>query len=300
MEAVYGARARRDAGAALAPRSSTSRSPRPAPRAATPGSTATSPAAIPTTESGRSPTRRGSSSCARSRSAAGRARLGRLPPRATSTSFAFQSMTTSRFVDYLKANLYSQDATLASRVPIDAWVYGPGVPAGAAPAAATALARVDTEITPLRVRHAGRTARDRRAGSRSSGSTSSPRCRRGCPKNDSPSSTPRSDSPERQSEILSAWFMRAIAADYQPAWPALEAFLTARRPAQVPASDLRRAGEERRGPRLGARGLRQGPPRLPRGQPQLDRPDPEVDGAGASRRRALIGERCARGSAGEA
>ncbi len=42
---------------------------------------------------------------------------------------AFQSITTDVFLDYLNKELIHDDAALKSKINIDAWVYGPGLPA---------------------------------------------------------------------------------------------------------------------------------------------------------------------------
>jgi aminopeptidase N len=45
--------------------------------------------------------------------------------------FAFQSLTTADFVDYLKHNLFSRHPAGAELIPIDEWLYEPGIPASA-------------------------------------------------------------------------------------------------------------------------------------------------------------------------
>jgi hypothetical protein len=45
--------------------------------------------------------------------------------------FAFQSITTDQFLDYLKTNLLNKYPTLAARVPVDEWINQPGIPASA-------------------------------------------------------------------------------------------------------------------------------------------------------------------------
>lgn len=59
---------------------------------------------------------------------------------------AFQSMTTARFVEILRQGLYAQQPQLAARVPIEAWVYGPDIPEGAATVSPAAFSRVDHEL----------------------------------------------------------------------------------------------------------------------------------------------------------
>ncbi|HXC16110.1 MAG TPA: M1 family metallopeptidase [Holophagaceae bacterium] len=43
--------------------------------------------------------------------------------------FAFHSITTEDFEAYLKAHLFIQDAKAAAKIPLDAWLYQPGLPA---------------------------------------------------------------------------------------------------------------------------------------------------------------------------
>ena len=43
-------------------------------------------------------------------------------------TFAFQSMTTAEFMDYLRVNLLKNEPALEERLNLDAWVYGPGLP----------------------------------------------------------------------------------------------------------------------------------------------------------------------------
>lgn len=45
--------------------------------------------------------------------------------------FAFQSITTADFVRYLKTNLLDKNPKLAARIPLDQWIYQPGLPASA-------------------------------------------------------------------------------------------------------------------------------------------------------------------------
>ncbi len=62
--------------------------------------------------------------------------------------FAFQSITTEQFVDYLKKNLLNKYPQLAKRVPIDEWIYKPGLPATAPKPTSTAFSRVEAEAKP--------------------------------------------------------------------------------------------------------------------------------------------------------
>ena len=72
----------------------------------------------------------------------GRARFDRFL-RAYFDHFAFQSITTEQFVAYLKQNLLDKDPALAARVPVDEWIYKPGLPANAPKPTSSAFARVE-------------------------------------------------------------------------------------------------------------------------------------------------------------
>ncbi len=61
-------------------------------------------------------------------------------------SFAFRTMTTVGFVEFLRAHLLVSDPRALERVDIDAWIYGPGIPADAVPIRSAAFERVDREI----------------------------------------------------------------------------------------------------------------------------------------------------------
>jgi leukotriene A-4 hydrolase/aminopeptidase len=59
--------------------------------------------------------------------------------------FAFKSVTTEDFVSYLKKSLLDKYPQLAARVPIEEWVYKPGLPASAPQPKSDAFARVEVE-----------------------------------------------------------------------------------------------------------------------------------------------------------
>jgi len=74
----------------------------------------------------------------------GRARFDRFL-RAYFDHFAFQSITTEQFVAYLKQNLLDKDPALAARVPVDEWIYKPGLPANAPKPTSPAFALVEEQ-----------------------------------------------------------------------------------------------------------------------------------------------------------
>lgn len=59
--------------------------------------------------------------------------------------FAFQSITTDQFVDYLKQHLLNENPTLAAKVPVDEWINQPGIPASAPKPTSPAFARVEEQ-----------------------------------------------------------------------------------------------------------------------------------------------------------
>ncbi len=55
--------------------------------------------------------------------------------------FAFQSITTAQSLDYLKANLFQKAPEIAAKIPLDAYVFQPGIPPGAPDPKSEELAR---------------------------------------------------------------------------------------------------------------------------------------------------------------
>ncbi|MGY0634687.1 M1 family metallopeptidase [Luteimonas sp. A478] len=58
--------------------------------------------------------------------------------------FAFQSMTTPQFVEYLKAELVSQNPTAVSETELNEWLYQPGIPMSAPQVLSPRLGLVDS------------------------------------------------------------------------------------------------------------------------------------------------------------
>jgi leukotriene-A4 hydrolase len=59
--------------------------------------------------------------------------------------FAFQSITTEQFLDYLKKNLLDRYPPLATRIPVDEWINKPAIPASAPKPSSPAFARVEEQ-----------------------------------------------------------------------------------------------------------------------------------------------------------
>jgi leukotriene-A4 hydrolase len=74
----------------------------------------------------------------------GRARFDRFL-RGYFNHFAFKSITTEQFVAYLKQNLLDKNPALAARVPVDEWIYKPGLPANAPKPTSQAFTRVEEQ-----------------------------------------------------------------------------------------------------------------------------------------------------------
>lgn len=82
--------------------------------------------------------------------------------------FAFQSITTDQFVDYLDKNLLDKDPELAKRVPVAEWIVKPGLPDNAPQPTSPAFAKVaeqanlwlDQKITAEKIPSAGWTTQE--------------------------------------------------------------------------------------------------------------------------------------------
>jgi leukotriene-A4 hydrolase len=59
--------------------------------------------------------------------------------------FAFHSITTQDFVDYLKEHLFKENPKAAAQIPLDEWLYKPGVPANAPVIKSNAFAQVEKQ-----------------------------------------------------------------------------------------------------------------------------------------------------------
>lgn len=62
------------------------------------------------------------------------------------TENAFKPMNTKRFLDYLKDHLLDKHAGSAERINIDAWVYGPGIPANSPKPESAEFMRVENSL----------------------------------------------------------------------------------------------------------------------------------------------------------
>ncbi len=141
------------------------------------------------------------------------------------STHAFQSMTTAGFVAELEAKLLRVDAAAAKRAGVQAWVYGPGLPAGIAEPASPAFGKVDRELARL-------AAGTPPAGLATAGWVTQQwqHFLRNLPGTPDSARLAGLDAAfhftdSGNAEVLVDWLQRAIAAGYRPAYPALERFL---------------------------------------------------------------------------
>jgi hypothetical protein len=139
--------------------------------------------------------------------------------------FAFQSQTSAGFLADLREHLIAGDAELERQLQLDAWVYGPGLPANAVHRRSAVLERIDAD--------AGAFAGGRPLSSDSSQWSTAERVRF---LNHLPRKLPAARLVElrrlldldtqRNSEVTFAWLRIAIANRDDAALPQLERFLT--------------------------------------------------------------------------
>jgi leukotriene-A4 hydrolase len=141
-------------------------------------------------------------------------------------TFAFQSMDTARFAQYLKQQLLGGDEALAQRLQIDAWLYKPGLPSNAPQPHSDAFVAVDQAV---QVFTAGTPA----AQLATAGWTTHHWLHflHELPEKLDAQRMADLDatfhfSGSGNSEILSAWLLKVVDSRYEPAYPVLERFLT--------------------------------------------------------------------------
>ncbi len=141
------------------------------------------------------------------------------------SAFAFQSLDTETFVEYLRENLLDADPELAQEARVEDWIYGPGLPANANAATSDAFAAVEGRVAAW---VDGTAAADldvdgwtthhwlhflRHLPARLDGTQMSEL------------DSTFGFTPSGNAEILCAWLTVAIRNEYRPADPALEKFL---------------------------------------------------------------------------
>jgi len=141
-------------------------------------------------------------------------------------TFAFQSMDSARFVQYLKQNLLEGDESQAKNLQIDAWVFSPGLPANAIEPHSEAFVPVDQAVKSF--------ADGAPAAQISTTGWTTHHWVHFLQTLPTPlDRTKMADldatfhfSNSGNSEILSIWLIKVVQGKYDPAYPALERFLT--------------------------------------------------------------------------
>ncbi|HTM67282.1 MAG TPA: M1 family metallopeptidase [Flavipsychrobacter sp.] len=140
---------------------------------------------------------------------------------------AFKSITTEQFLDYLQKNLIKGDKQLEKKLNINAWVYGPGIPDNAPRADMERFSLVDS----ARAQFLKGTAPSE-LNTKEWTTHEWLHFLRKMPK---PLSLQQMDALDKafhftntgNSEIADLWFIMSVAADYKPAYPAMDKFLSA-------------------------------------------------------------------------
>ncbi|MFN2441517.1 MAG: M1 family metallopeptidase [Thermoanaerobaculia bacterium] len=136
---------------------------------------------------------------------------------------AFKSATTAQFVSYLRANLTPDEE---ARIGIDQWIYGPGIPAN--------IPRVESERIAAARAQAAAFLEGTPASALTTAGWSTQEWLlflRALPSRLSDEQLVALDrqfelTRSGNSEILFAWLMKGVASGYEPAYPAMEEFLT--------------------------------------------------------------------------
>ena len=137
--------------------------------------------------------------------------------------FAFQSITTAQSLDYLKQNLFQKAPELAAKIPLDAYVFQPGIPPSAPDPKSEALAKA-TEAAQLYA------TQNTIANTQGWSTQELLHFLRALPPHMTTAQMSALDNRlhlthSGNNEILQQWLLMSIANDYRPANQALEQFL---------------------------------------------------------------------------
>jgi leukotriene-A4 hydrolase len=140
--------------------------------------------------------------------------------------FAFQSIRTSDFVNYLQEHLVTTEAGSEPKVPIDEWIYKPGIPSSAPQPSSQAFAKVeeqahkwmDGQFPAAKLDTAGWSYQEWQHFLRS---LASPLPQQRMKELDAAFHFSQSGN----AEIVEQWLLMAIRNEYAPAYPKLEEFL---------------------------------------------------------------------------
>lgn len=140
--------------------------------------------------------------------------------------FSFRSMTTEGFVAHLKKKLLEKDSEKSAKVNLDAWVFGPGVPKGCPEVDSDELAKVTG--------HANAFLEGKSLSVVDAKDWSTHHWLHFLRSFENPLSATQMKqldlsfkmNEQGNSEILHDWLLLAVRSGYEPAYPALERFLT--------------------------------------------------------------------------
>jgi aminopeptidase N len=141
-------------------------------------------------------------------------------------SHAFRSATTSDFVSYLNEELLDSNPEWAEAIDVDAWVYGPGIPANIRKAESPRFDAVDAQIEALSNGTPASELDTRRWTTqewrRFVANLPSDLTREQMAELDAAFGFSRTGN----SEVFALWAVESIKREYKPAYPAIESFLT--------------------------------------------------------------------------
>ena len=139
--------------------------------------------------------------------------------------FAFQTITTTGFLDYLQGHLVMGDTTLGRKLQIDSWVYGSGLPPNSPVISSSGFQKVNDQLDAWRT---GTAAKDLVTLNWTSlqwqhfiRSLPSPLSRKQMDEIDAAFHLSKS----HNAQVLQSWFVLAIASNYEPAFASMERYL---------------------------------------------------------------------------
>ncbi len=139
---------------------------------------------------------------------------------------AFKTITTDKFLTYLNDNLLKNDSALIKKLDINAWVYGPGIPANCPRVKPERFAKVDAARDAFLKSNTA-------SGIQTTGWSTNEWLHflRKMPKPLDPNQMKELDNSfhftqSGNSEIADLWYVMAVAADYKPAYSNMDNFLS--------------------------------------------------------------------------